>query len=208
MEEYTPTAIAARLAVLERQVRRYRRLGLGLGLLLLAGVSMASQTSPAPSPVLRTTRLEVVDEAGRVVFAAEAQKGSGAIRLFNQAGKAGVVAAAADLGGHFAVLNREGQEIFSTGAQGGGTPAGLWERERRTLEQQRRELDQLRQELAQATRQLRTLEPPARSSSDGGRLEQLVEQQRRDLDQQRRELDQQRRLIDALERQMRYLEHR
>src|SRR5262245_19188693 len=115
MEEYTPAAIAGRLATLERRLRQYRRLSLGLGLLLLAGVSMASQTAPAPSPVVCSTRLEVVDEAGRVVFTAEAQKGGGTIRVFNQAGNAGVVAAATELGGRLEVLNREGQEIFSAG---------------------------------------------------------------------------------------------
>jgi hypothetical protein len=208
MGAYTPTAIAERLAPLERHVRRYRRLSLGLGLLMLIGVCMAAQTPPDTSPVLRATRLEIVDDAGRVVFSAEAQKGGGMIRVLTQAGKAGVVVAATDLGGRLEVLNREGQEMFSVGTQSGTTLSGLWERERRATEQQRRELDQLRQDLVQTTRQLRTFEPPARSGSDGGRLEQMVDQQRRDLDQQRRELDQQRRLIDALERQIRYLEHR
>jgi hypothetical protein len=208
MGEQTPQALYERLAILERRLRQYRRLSCGLGLLMLVGVSVAAQTLPATSAVLRTTRLEVVDDAGRVVFAAEAQKGGGVMRILSQAGKPAVVAAATEAGGRLEVLNREGKELFSVGTQSGAALPGLWERERRTVEQLRQELNQQRQDLTQVMRQLRISESPARSGSDAGRFDQTLEQQRRDLDFLRRELDQQRRMIDAVERQVRSLERR
>ena len=185
-----------------------RCLALGLGALLIVGVSLAAQTPPATPTVLRTTRLEVVDAAGRVVVTAEAQKGGGALRVWNQSGKVGVGTYVTEAGGRVEVLTPDGREIFSTGPHSDTALPGLWERERRTVEQQRRDLSQQQQELSQTMRQQRAVEQQARSGGDTTRLEQMVEQQRRDIDQQRREIDQQRRLIDALERQVRSLERR
>ena len=185
-----------------------RRLTLGLGLLLIVGVSLAAQTSPATSPVIRTTRLEVVDDTGRVVFTAEARKGGGSLQVWNQNGKVGVGTYVTEAGGRIEVLTPDGRELFSAGPQSGTALPGLWEREHRTVEQQRRDLSQQHQELSQTVRQQRTVEQQVRSGGDTTRLELMVEQQRRDIDQQRRDIDQQRRLLDALERQLRSLERR
>jgi hypothetical protein len=150
----------------------------------------------------------VVDEAGQVVLTAEALQGGGALRVWSTKGKPGFGAYATDRGGRVEVLDHEGKEIFSAGTPGGAELPGLWERQRRTLDQQQRALDQQRQEITRMGRQLSALEPRDRPGSELERLERTVEQQRRELDQLRRELDQQRRQSDAVERQLRFLERR
>ena len=202
------TITAKHLAVLEQRVCWYRYLSLGLGVLILLGVSLAAQTSsPAPT-VVRATRFEVVDEAGQVVFTAEAHQGGGALHVWNTKGQPGLRAYATDRGGRVEVLDHEGKEIFSAGTPSGAELSGLWERQRRALDQQQRHLDQQRQEITHMGRMLSALEPRDHPGSELERLERAVEQQRRELDQLRRELDQQRRQSDAVERQLRFLERR
>jgi len=78
---------AGRLAVLERRVRWYQRLTLALGLGLLLGVSLAARTAPSVSEVFQVRRLEVVDEAGKVGFTAYATAVGGRIEVLNNAGR-------------------------------------------------------------------------------------------------------------------------
>lgn len=208
MEEPTLATFAARLTQLEHRVRWYRRLSLGLAGALLVGASLAAQPTPATVPLLRATRLEIVNAAGHVALAAEAGAGGGSLRLWSQTGQGGIGAYATEFGGRVEVSDNQGKEIFSAGTQSGTRLPGIWERERRTVVQQQRDQTQQQQALSQTTRQLRTLEQQSSGQGEIPRLALVVEQQRRDLDQQRRDIDQQRRLIEAVERQLRSLERR
>jgi hypothetical protein len=207
MEHETLSNLAERLALLECRLRRKRRLWLALGLGLLATVGVAAQTPPPAPTVIRATRLEVVDEAGQVVFTVSATKEGSTMLVQNSAGRPGVGVYASATGGRLAVLNAEGQEVFSAGARQDMSLPGLWERQLQALEKQRQEVEQQRQEFLKVSRQLRDRPPPGGSvEADPQRRE--LELQRRDLDQQRRDIDQQRRQLDALDRQLRMLERR
>src|ERR1700740_3820496 len=79
MRDDNLSVIAGCLAVLERRVRWYQRLTPVLGLGLVLAISLAAQTVPAVSDVLRARRLEVVDEAGKVGVTAYATAVGGRI---------------------------------------------------------------------------------------------------------------------------------
>src|SRR5256885_15697998 len=115
--------IGARLTILERRVRWYQRLTLILGLGLTLGVSLAARTVPSGADVLQARHFEVVDEAGKVGFAAYTTAAGGRIEVWNNMGR----------------------QVFSAGAvPGGKEPVGLWEQTLQTIDRQGRELDQQR----------------------------------------------------------------
>jgi hypothetical protein len=128
MEHETLTSIAGRMALLERRLRRERRVWLGIGLGVLVTVGIAAQTPPPAPTAIRATRLEVVDEAGQVVFTVSAARGGSTLLVQNSAGQPGVGVYASETGGRLAVLNAEGQEVFSAGVRQDTGLAGLWER--------------------------------------------------------------------------------
>src|SRR4029453_7835287 len=107
MEHETLTSFTERMARLERRMRCERRLWLGLGLGLLVTAGVAAQTPPPAPTVIRATRLEVVDEAGQVVFTVSAAKGGSAMLVQNSAGQPGIGVYASAKGGRLAVLNPE-----------------------------------------------------------------------------------------------------
>lgn len=187
MRDDNLSVIAGRLAVLECRVRWYQRLTLALALGLVLGVSLAARTAPAISDALRTRRLEVVDEAGKV----------------------GVTAYATAGGGRLEVLNNAAQHVFSAGTvQGGKEIVGLWEHTLRTVDRQGRELDQQRRMLDDLGRQLQKLAPTRQTTGDHAPQSSDMTQLRFDLDQQRRALDAVDRQLQSLTYQLRSLEHR
>src|SRR5215471_1472374 len=187
MQEDNLSVIAGRLTVLERRVRWYQRLTLTLGLGLVLAVSLAAQTVPAISDVLRARRLEVVDEAGKV----------------------GVTAYATVSGGRIEVLNNTGRQVFSAGAvQGGKEPVGLWEQTLLTIDRQGRELDQQRRMLEDFGRQLRNLLQARQAAGEHAPQSYDMTQLRFDVEQQRRAIEAVDRQLQSLTYQLRSLERR
>jgi hypothetical protein len=179
----------------------YRRLCLAVGIVLLLGVSLAAQGPATSSEVVTARRVDIVNDAGQVVWRAEAREAGGTVQMWNRDGKLSFTMLATPLGGHLEILNSAGQTVFSIGkAQTQNIPTH-WERHMRIVDQQQ-------QELVQLGRRMSAIEQLDRSGSNLERHVRATEDMRRELDQQRRELDQQRRLIDALERQVRSLERR
>lgn len=177
MRDNNLLAMETRLAALERRVRGYQRLTLALVVVLVLGVSLAARTVPAVSEALQVKRLEVVDESGKVGFAAYATA----------------------VGGRIEVLNSAGRQVFSAGAvQGGKEPVGLWEQTLQSINRQGNALDQQRRMLDDLGRQLRNL--PQTRQAPGDR-----EPQSRNIDQLRFDVDQQRRALDAVDRQLQSL---
>ena len=193
---------------MKHQVVLYRRLCLALGVVLLLGVSLAAQGPAASSEVMSARRVEIVNDAGQVLWRAEAREAGGAIQMWNRDGKLSVTLLTTPRGGHLEILNSAGQAIFTVGQTPAQDLPSHWERHVRVVDQQQQKLTQQQQELAQLGRRMSSIEHLDRSSTTLERQVRAVEDMRRDLDQQRRELDQQRRLIDALERQVRTLERR
>ena len=187
MRDDNLSVIAARLAVLEGQVRWYQRLTLALALGLVLGVSLAARTMPAVSDVPQARRLEVVDEAGKVGVTAYATAGGGRLEVFNNAG----------------------QHVFSAGTvQGGKEPVGLWEQTLRTVDRQGRELDQQRRMLDDFGRQLQKLSPARQTAGDHAPQSHDMTQLRFDIEQQRRALETVDRQLQSLAYQLRSLERR
>src|SRR5438445_13288073 len=72
MREENSAIMNARLTILERRVCCYQRLTLALGFVLVIGISIRAVTLPSFAAVLQAMRIEVADETGRVVLAANA----------------------------------------------------------------------------------------------------------------------------------------
>src|SRR5919198_4886417 len=164
MREDNLVIMSARLTMLERRVRRYQYLTLALGLVLVIGISLGAVTMPSVADVLQARRVEVVDEAGRVVVAAYATT----------------------VGGRLEVVSNTGRQVFSAGSvQGAKEPVGLWEQTLQTIDRQGRELDQQRRMLEDAGRQSRNT-PQARQTTGGLESQsQEFARLRQDVDQQR-----------------------
>ena len=187
MQDDNLSGLAGRLAALECRVRWYQRLTLALGLGLVLAVSLAAQTVPAVSDVLRARRLEVVDEAGKV----------------------GLTAYATASGGRLEVLNSAGRHVFSAGTvQGGKEPVGLWEQTLQSIDRQGRELDQQRRMLEDLERQLRNLSPARQTAGDHAPQSYDMTQLRFDVEQQRRAIEAVDRQLQSLTYQLRSLERR
>lgn len=190
------------------RTRPYRYLLTGVLLGLAVSLGTMVQSVPAERDVVRTGRLEVVDPAGRVVIAADAQANGGVVRLWNDRGTLGLGLYGSDKGGHLRVLNSQGQAVFTAGIAPENDFPTLWERQVHMLERLEQEVDRLRQELRSVNLQSRAPQSQQHLGSTLDRLQQQLGMQRRDLDQQRREIDRQRREINSLERQVRSLERR
>jgi hypothetical protein len=187
MQEANSAIMNARLTTLERRVRCSQRLTLALGLVLVIGISLGAVPMPSVADVLQARRVEVVDEAGRVVVAAYATA----------------------VGGRLEVVSNTGRHVFAAGSvQGAPEPVGLWEQTLQTIERQGRELDKQRHTLEDLGRQFRNL-PQARQTT-GGLESQSTEfaRLRQDVDQQRRALDIIDRQLQSLSYQLRSLERR
>jgi hypothetical protein len=192
----------------EHQVVLYRRLCLALVVMLLLGVNLAAQGPATSSDVVSARHVEIVNNAGQVLWRAEAREAGGAVQMWDRDGTLSFTVLATPLGGRLEILNGAGQAIFTVGQTQTQDLPGHWERHVRVVDQQQQKIAQQQQELAQLGRRLSTIEQLDRSGTTLDRHIRNAEDMRRDLDQQRRELDQQRRLIDALERQVRTLERR
>lgn len=203
MEAEENQALAARVVTLERRLRLYQCLGMGLGVVLLLGVSIAARPEAVSPDVIRATRLEIVDAAGRVVLQAgvhEDQSG-GTLRLWDRAGQLMIGAYATKRGGRLEVVDPAGQETFSAGAQPGSDFPGLWERQLQAFERQRSDMERQSQEIGRLERQVHRREiRPSIVGADA--------QQERELNRQGRELDRQSRDIQRLAHELSTLSHR
>jgi hypothetical protein len=199
--------------VVQRRLGLYRVLCCVLTVIMLSAIMLlgvrVAAPSPAPPPeTIRATRLEIVNEAGQVVWRAEARQSGGTMQLWSTAGKLSVAVHATPLGGYLEIFNGAETALFTVGKTPTQKLPGPWERQQHAVEQQHRELDRQRQELSQLLRRLDALEHLDRTATVLERQGRGGEDLRRDLEQQRRELDQQRRQLDAVERQLRSLERR
>jgi hypothetical protein len=165
--------------------RRPAVLLIGLAMIVLATL-VATASQPAPA-VLQTKRLEVVDNAGNVRFAAYTT------------GK----------GGRVEVRNDAGEIVFSVGLpEDEQELPGVWERLRLDVEQQHRDMTRQEQALTALTRRVQEVERQQQSVRRADQNEQEVDRRLRDLEQQRRTLDMLERQIYQLSREVDRLERR
>jgi chromosome segregation ATPase len=167
--------------------RRPARLVLLIGLaMIVLATLVATASQPAPA-VLQAKRLEVVDDAGNVRFAAYTT------------GK----------GGRVEVRNDAGEIVFSVGLpEDEQELPGVWERLRLDVEQQHRDMTRQEQALTALTRRVQEVERQQQSVRRADQREQEVDRRLRDLEQQRRTLDMLERQIDQLSREVDRLERR
>ena len=106
----------SRLTALERQVTRYRSAFVFL-VLIMAGAMLVGATTDEVQDVLKTKKLVVLNEAGRIAFAAgSATNGEGYLKINSQTGEE-LVYAGAVLGGHgtLVISSKEGERIVDAG---------------------------------------------------------------------------------------------
>lgn len=171
------TTSPARLTALARRAGLHTRLFMVLGLAIIAVGSIAATTSQPVSAVIQTKRLEIVNDEGKVVFAAYATA----------------------QGGRVEVVDNAGHTVFSVGtAQDGQELPGSWERMRLEVDQKGQDINRQRQALNALTRRVRDMERQQQNLRREPRQEPEVDRRLRDLEQQSR-------AVDALERQLRQL---
>jgi hypothetical protein len=117
--------LGARLDQLSRELasERHRRRRLEKGVLALALVavgagSIAASSLQTASDVVRTKRLEIVDESGRIVALASAAKHGGRIDLWDDAGTNSARLGGNGTGGDLALWNQAGEQVFAAYADG------------------------------------------------------------------------------------------
>jgi hypothetical protein len=126
-----------RLAVLERQVTahrqsalRYRRVCMALLLALIGGACLAAAQARPVADVIRANRIEVLNDAGKLVFAASAgAPGGGAggqIDLWNAVGRNVLRASVNATGGDLAVWNNAGANVAGLFATPTGGELAVW----------------------------------------------------------------------------------
>jgi hypothetical protein len=167
--------------------RRPARLVLIIGLAMIALATLAATTSQPVPAVLQTKRLEVVDDAGNVRFAAYTTGKGGRVEVRNDAG-----AIVFSVG-----LPEDEQEL-----------PGVWERLRLDVEQQHRDMARQEQDLNTLIRRVQEVERQQQSVRRADQREQEVDRRLRDLEQQRRTLDMLERQIYQLSREINRLERR
>jgi chromosome segregation ATPase len=154
----------------------------------IVALTLAATTPQSPvQKAIQTQRLEVVNDAGQVLF----------------------VARATAYGGRLEVNTRRGETLFSIGIDPDDPERpSVWERTRRQvnnhgrdLTRQRRTMETLTRQLQQVERQLQQLQRQLRPTLD-------LDRQRHDVEQQRRELDALARQVSQLSRQVQTLERR
>ena len=210
MEVEEKQAMAARVKILERQLRLYQRLVMGLGVVLLLGVGIAARPEALSSDVIRATRLEIVDAAGRVVLQAgsrEDQSG-GTLRLWDRTGRLAIGAYATPRGGRLEVVDQAGQETFSAGTLPGSDVPGLWERQLQVFERQRNDINRQGQEIGRLERQGRIRETGPSTSGEAAQQERELSRQDRELQRQNRELQRLGRELSNLSHRLRTVERR
>ena len=147
------------------------------GLALLVGVTLADTPTGSAPERLQAQRLEVLNEAGQIVFMVHATKS----------------------GGRLEVKNEAGMVVFSAGTDPDDpVRVEVWEQTRPELASLRRDLTRQRQQLHDVTRQLREVERQSQQLQRTLHRRDTGMLHRQDLEQHHRELE-------ALERQVRKL---
>jgi hypothetical protein len=208
MEHKQQTVLAHRLVTLERHVRLYHRLAVGFGLIVIAAACLAARYATSQPMTIRTTRLDIVNEAGQVVLSAASDMDGGTLRLWSGDGKLRLGAYATSKGGRLEILNQEGYERFAVGTPGVTDLQGLWERHQHHVEQNTQDINRLNQELHSMESQLRVLAQPNRPDISSAQQQRDIDRLQTELNQQRHALDQQRSRLDRLDQQLRRIDRR
>ena len=110
--------LSLELANERRRRRRLERGVLVLALIAVGAGSIAASSLQTASEVVRTKRLEIVDQSGRIVALASAAKHGGQIDLWDDAGTNSARLGGNGTGGDLALWNRAGEQVFAAYADG------------------------------------------------------------------------------------------
>jgi hypothetical protein len=106
------------LATERRRRRRLEKGVLALALIAISAGTIAATSLQTASEVVRTKRLEIVDENGRIVALAAAAKHGGRIDLWDDAGTNSARLGGNGTGGDLALWNRAGEQVVAAYADG------------------------------------------------------------------------------------------
>lgn len=127
----TVEELEQRLAALEarfgRDRRRLRLLSAGLGCLLVAGIGIAASAHRPVRDVVQTNRLEILDNNGQLVLAAEGGQHGGQLDLWTSQGRNVLRLGTNEHGGDFVIWNVGGSTVASTYATQTGSDFLMWQ---------------------------------------------------------------------------------
>ncbi|MDE0890488.1 MAG: hypothetical protein OSA40_13670, partial [Phycisphaerales bacterium] len=106
------------LATERKRRRRLEKGVLALALVAIGAGTIAASSLQTASEVVRTKRLEIVDENGRIVALASAAKHGGRIDLWDDAGTNSARLGGNGTGGDLALWNRAGEQVVAAYADG------------------------------------------------------------------------------------------
>ncbi len=121
-----------RLDVLEQEAKRFRRTAARYRLVsflllsVMVGAFCLAAAGPMVSDVIQAHRFEVVDDAGKLVFAASADERGGKLDVWNAEGANVFRASANDAGGDLNIWNNASGTVFAAYAGDAGGEFGLW----------------------------------------------------------------------------------
>lgn len=112
------SALETQITAIDRSARRWRQAALGLGAALAATFILAA--TALNSDTLKARRLEIVDEADKVVMVADTTEGAGRLSIWSSTGSNIARLGANDHGGDFIMWNAQGRVVGSLYATADG----------------------------------------------------------------------------------------
>jgi hypothetical protein len=113
----SPLDLARRIdrleADLHRLRRRNRRTLAVISSIALASIGLGFATAPTSVDVIRTKRLELLDDTNKVVLLASVTKTGGRLDVWNANGRNSARLGANDIGGDLALWNNTGEQVFA-----------------------------------------------------------------------------------------------
>lgn len=113
----SPLDLARRIDRLEEDLhrlrRRNRRTIAVIGSIALLSIGLGLAAGPRSVDVIRTKRLELLDDTNKVVLLASATKTGGQIDIWNASGRNSARLGANDIGGDLALWNNTGEQVFA-----------------------------------------------------------------------------------------------
>jgi len=106
--------------------RRYRGAAVVLAVAGSAALLAAQNDAPDVTDVIQAKRIEVVDDNGRLVFAAAADALGGRVDIWTNDGQNVFRASSNDKGGDMNVWNRDGTTVFAAFSGDEGGEFGMW----------------------------------------------------------------------------------